>query len=66
MSFKSIAASITKFTAYIDGVTAIWAGEFELMATFAAELSLFTIIKLTLRAFHYLALRLMFQQFERC
>ena len=53
-----MAASVTKFTACPDGVTTLWAGEFEFMSTFAAKLSLFTILKLTLRAMHFGALHI--------
>jgi len=60
-----MAASITKFTACPDGVTALGARKFEFMSTFAAKLSPFTIYKLTIWAFQYGALHLKTKQFER-
>jgi hypothetical protein len=61
---KFTAASITKFTTGPDGVAAFRAGKFEFMSTFAAELSLFTVLKLTLRALHFSALQLQALRFE--
>jgi hypothetical protein len=49
-------AFITKLAALVNGMTARWAGDFQSISTFCAELGPFSILELAFWAFHGLAI----------